>query len=362
MTGRPLRGLCLVLALAGPIVSPAAAKEVDSFTHRHEILAHPAGELDGRPVSDFTPELDRLVHRIAGEVLVRLNEENRRAGRSCRAPRARRRLLRKLSNALGGPTILTRNRLRPIINRHPNHFRIRLRRSVYRDFPPLKSPTMAAASRVRDMMAEAFRFDLEEPGATVRTPILVSSDKISHFFNRSQTLFERLGRRRSEVPAEEDFAAVLAYNLRLEDSIWGTKATGIASWADLVANFQGLRFWIHLLGVDREGRPLADPLGEELGPYVRCSATGWVWERPIALGRYLDPAWDEGQNCSDFRGPVLVEAFRRRIEELERDDPLGRRYRCPVDPQLIRRTARRYGPWADRLINTEGPRVFRPPD
>ncbi len=353
------RRLCLVLTLSLAGLGPAglAAKEVDSFTHRHEILALPAGEIDGRPVTDFTPELDRLVNRIAGDVLSRLNEQDRRAGRSCRAPRARRRLFRKLSNALGGPTILTRNRLRPAINRHPKHFKIRFRRSVYRDFPLSKSPTMAAVSRVRDILAEAFRFDLVEPGAAGRvTPILVSSDKISHFFNRSQTLFEMLGDRR-----ESDIAAVLAYNQGLEDSIWGTKATGVASWADLVANFQGMRFWIHLLGVNLEGRPVADPLESEgLGPYVRCSAEGWVQERPIALGRYLDPAWDEGLNCSDFRAPVLVEAVRRRIGQLERDDPFGRRYRCPVDPELIRRTAGRYGPWADRLINSEGPRVYRP--
>ncbi len=355
-------GCLLLLAIAGHQVW---AKEADSFIHRYEILALPAGELDGRPLTDFAPVLDAQVNRIIARVLARRNAENRR-GRSCDSRHARKRLLTKLRHALGGPLIVTRNRLRPVINRHPNRVKIPFRRSVYRDFPPWKSPTMALVSRVHDVMADAFRFDLEEEvarpgGRTIRrlTPILVSSDKITHFFNRSQGLFDRL-----EAGRAADLDRVLAYNQQLEASTWGTKTTGVGSWADLVANFQGMRFWIHLLGIDVDGKPLPDPLsgpGEEgIDPLVRCTAEGWVQAREFTILSYLDPAWDEGFNCSDYRNPVFVAAFKSRIEELEQDDPHGRRYACPLDPDLIRRAAERYGPYAGRLINPEGPRVYRP--
>ena len=363
---RAVLALGLALSLAAVRPAAVAAKEVDSFTHRYEILALPVGELDGRPVSDFTPVLDPLVNRIVADVLERRNEENRRAGRSCDSRRARKRLFYKLRHALAGPAVVPRNRLRRVITRHPNRVRIRLDRSVYRDFPPWKSPTLAMVSRVYDVMADAFRFDLEEvvageDGRAVRrlTPILVSSDKITHFFNRSQRLFDRLGAGRPS-----DLDRVLAYNQKLEDSIWGTKATGVASWGDLVANFQGMRFWIHLLGRDVDGNPLTDPLTDPgdggLEPLVRCTAEGWVKARELTVASYLDPAWDEGLNCSDYRHPAFVEGFERRIEELRESDPKGRFYGCPMDPELIRRAAERYGPYADRLINREGPRVFRP--
>ncbi len=360
---RRRRTACLVLlALVGLRIG---AKEVDSFTHRYEILALPAGEFAGRPLTDFAPVLDARVNRIVADVLARRNAENRRAGRSCDSRRARKRLFTKLRHALGGPLIVTRNRLRPAINRHPNRVKIPLRRSVYRDFPPWRSPTLALVSRVRDVMADAFRFDLELVGESAgslvrrRTPVLVSSDKITHFFNRSQRLFDRLGAGR---PADLD--RVLAYNQHLEASIWGTRTTGVGAWGDLVANFQGMRFWIHLLGVDVVGRPVPDPLagpGEEaVEPLVRCTARGWEQARELTLGSYLDPAWDEGLNCSDYRDPDFLAAFERRIAELNRNDPHGRFYGCPMDPDLIRRAAERYGAYADRLINLEGPRVYRP--
>ncbi len=342
--------LLILLALAAHQVW---AKEVDSFTHRYEILALPAGELDGRPLADFTPVLDAEVNRVLAGVLVRRNAENRRTGRSCDTRRARKRLFFTLRRSLGGPLIIARNRLRPVINRHPNRVKIPFRRSVYRDFPPWRSPTLALVSRVHDVMADAFRFDFEE------TPILVSSDKITHFFNRSQRLFDRLGAGR---PADLD--RILAYNQQLETGIWGAATTGVGAWADLVANFQGMRFWIHLLGTGAGGSPLPDPLaalGEDaIEPLVSCTAQGWVQAREFTIASYLDPAWDEGLNCSDYRDPDFVAAFDRRIEELERGDPHGRTYCCPVDPDLIRRATERYGPYADRLINPEGPRVYSP--
>lgn len=351
MKGRIAGGLVLLLLAGHPAAAPA--KEVDSFTHRYEILALPEGEFEGRPVTDFAPVLDPQVNRIVDRTLRRLNGENQRAGRSCDSRRARKRLFYKLRHALAGPIIVTRNRLRKVIERHPNRVKIPLKRSVYRDFPVWKSPTLAMVSRVYDVMADAFRFDLGP------TPILVSSDKITHFFNRSQRLFDRLG---AGGPADLD--RVLAYNQKLEDSIWGTKATGVAAWGDLVANFNGMRFWIHLLGKDVRGNPLTDPLadlGEErIGPLVSCTAGGWEKAREFTFRDYVDPAWDEGLNCSDFRHPVFLEALHRRLEELRQNDPQGRFYGCPMDPDLIRRAAERYGPYADRLINLEGPRVYHP--
>ena len=413
-TSKPLRALavlgaalclCLVAARAG------GAKETDSFTHRYEALAFPAGEVDGRPVSDFTGELNAQFRRVFAEVISELNEENRRAAVSCRSERARRRLFQRLSNGLGGP-VLAGNRLRPAITRHPNRVRPSISESIYRDFRPWRSLSLGLARRLGHELAVLFRFDLErtlvgrggrvvrapdgtltvrgpegevpegpfralklEPGVLMDgsrtyhllaggralvesagevrlvTPILVSSDKFSHFFNRSLGLFKRL-----EGSDERSFDHLLRRNLWLEDSLFGSKSTGVAAYGDLVANFQGVRFWIHLLGRGFDGSPLADPLtgaGEE--PLVSCSPDGeWVRNREPDIRDYLDPAWDEALNCSRLRSAVLLGQVRRRIEGLARGDELGRVYECPVDGGLIAEAASGYGRFADRVINSDG--------
>ncbi len=88
-------GVAVGLLVLGP--SAGLAKETDSFTHRYEALAFPVGQVDGRPVSDFTVEFNDQLQRIFSEVLVELNEVNRQSGESCVSDQARRRLFYKLS-------------------------------------------------------------------------------------------------------------------------------------------------------------------------------------------------------------------------------------------------------------------------
>ena len=369
--------LALGAALCLGLLCPAAgwAKETDSFTHRYEALALPTGEVDGRPVSDFTDEFNAQFQRVFAQVLERLNEENPDAGAGCRTPRARRRLFQRLSNGLGGP-ILTGNRLRPAITRQPNHFQPVMAESIYRDFSPWRSISLGLAAKLGHKLAVLFRFDLQqslvdvgggvaravdgrlavlgptgtatatvfrlrdtepkmldhegstyylldngqalvESAGSVRLviPILVSSDKFSHFFNRSLGLFKRLG-----AGADSDLDRVLARNLWLEDSLFGAKSTGVAAYGDLVANFQGMRFWIHLLGRGIDGQPLLDPLEQDgAEPVVECSPTGrWVQMRAVDIRDYLDPAWDEALNCSRMRSRRLLAQVLRRIEGLNR--------------------------------------------
>ena len=409
------RRLALCVALLWP--AAGAAKEADSFTHRFEALAFPEGEADGRAVSDFTAEFNGHFRQIFGELLVELNEENKYRGESCRTDRARRRLFHKASNRLGGPLLVTRNRLRPAINAEPNLLRTEMRDSIYRDFSPWRSISLGLATKLGTKLASLFRFDLERvlvaDGGTIArapdgrlavlgpegvrtaavfrlrdaspailrhegrtyflledgqalteaageirrvTPILVSSDKFSHFFNRSLGLFKRLG-----AGSAEDLDRVVARNNWLEDSLFGSKSTGMAAYSDLVANFQGMRFWIHLLGTGMDGRPLADPLADgPRRPILECSPEGqWVQTRAVDISEYLDPAWDEALNCNRMRSRVLLEQVVRRIEDLNRQADGQRAYRCPVDTGLIAETAARYGRFSEQMINAVGHTTLR---
>jgi hypothetical protein len=199
---------------------------------------------------------------------------------------------------------------------------------------------------------------LVQSGDTIHrlTPIIVSSDKFSHFFNRSMRLFKQL-----RSGHESDLGDTLEANYRLEASILGSLSTGVAAYGDLVANFQGMRFWAHLLGEDLEGRPLVDPLGGgSITPFVNCSeGDQWSQARQVDIQKYLDPSWDEGLNCSKFRSPQLLGMVVRRIEDLNRGDVLGKSYDCPVDPELIRQTAETYGDFSPLLINSQGHQALR---
>jgi hypothetical protein len=405
----PVLGIALCLALCLP--ADGRAKETDSFTNRYEALAFPAGEVDGIPVSDFTGDFNDQFQGVFSQVLAQLNEENRRSGQSCGSDRSRRRLFQRMSNGLGGP-ILAGNRLRPAITHHANRFQPVMSNSIYRDFAPWRSISLGLAAKLGHKLATLFRFDLarvlvdhgggvarapdgrlavlgqrgmatstvyrlrhtepkvlEHAGGTYHlldngqalvesagrvrlvTPILVSSDKFSHFFNRSLGLFKRL-----EGDTERSFDRMLARNLWLEASLFGSKSTGVAAYSDLVANFQGMRFWIHLLGQSVDGLPLADPLAEEgVAPLVECSSEGrWRQTRAVDIRDYLDAAWDEALNCNRMRSRVLLDQVLRQIEALGREDPLGRAYDCPIDAGLITEAAAGYGRFSSRVINSEG--------
>ena len=71
-------------------------------------------------------------------------------------------------------------------------------------------------------------------------------------------------------------------------------ATGVFSYGDLSANFNGMRFWNHML------QKRDDVLGFEYnaGPYVRCEAGKWkTTEFKIDFRNYVDASMDESINC-----------------------------------------------------------------
>tara|TARA_B110001454_G_scaffold219201_1_gene251875 strand:- start:15672 stop:16667 length:996 start_codon:yes stop_codon:yes gene_type:complete len=71
-------------------------------------------------------------------------------------------------------------------------------------------------------------------------------------------------------------------------------ATGVFSYGDLSANFNGMRFWNHLL------QKRDDVLGVayNVGPYVRCEAGKWkTTEFKIDFRNYVDASMDESINC-----------------------------------------------------------------
>lgn len=177
---------------------------------------------------------------------------------------------------------------------------------------------------------------------------LIGVDKIGHFFVEGWAYFET-----AEID-DEGVAAAMTWGEGTETSYFGHYTTGVLSQADLVANFEGLRFWGRVLG--RSDDPLHE--GRRANrPYVRCKRRSlfkkerkWKLVRKLDLDDYVNPAWDEAINCCSYRNEEIAARVRARISELGEAE--GVDYTCPIDPDGCAQARRHYGAqWAPRLLH-----------
>ncbi len=159
--------------------------------------------------------------------------------------------------------------------------------------------------------------------------VLVGADKFSHFFNEGWNYFKI-----SELNKKGVKAALMAGE-RDERGFWGVMTTGVYSYADLVANYQGLRFWRNLVR------------GEF--PIVKCVNENWKVVRKFDWLEYLDQGFDEGYNCSSFRSVAMEEAFKKRVLQLEKET--GREMSCPISIKKCSGLTKKYGAYASMLLH-----------
>ena len=96
------------------------------------------------------------------------------------------------------------------------------------------------------------------PSSTVSLgPWLVGTDKIDHFWIQGYDYFRRS--RQGQQPTR-----AVDWGTRTERGMWGLRTTGVFSYADLAANYDGMRFYTGLLGPgsvlkrDRQGCVVLD--------------------------------------------------------------------------------------------------------
>jgi hypothetical protein len=137
---------------------------------------------------------------------------------------------------------------------------------------------------------------------------------------------------------------------RTERTYFGRYTTGVYSHADLVADFEGMRFWQRVLG------RADDPLHASEKPYVRCGRRfflagerRWRLSRKVDLTRYVTPVWDEAVNCPSYRSREIEARVGARIAELSQAADTD--YSCPVDAAACARARERYGAFAPRLLH-----------
>jgi hypothetical protein len=124
-------------------------------------------------------------------------------------------------------------------------------------------------------------------GSTIRlNEQLIGSDKIGHFISQGRKYYKRYLESGSEAEAAEHSAFT-------ERAIFGQMSNGIYSNADLVANYEGHRFFRSLFEDDvTPGKP----------SILRWESNGWIIQREFDWADHVNEYWDEALNISHFDG------------------------------------------------------------
>ncbi|QRK09057.1 hypothetical protein JQX13_02525 [Archangium violaceum] len=115
----------------------------------------------------------------------------------------------------------------------------------------------------------------------------MGADKLSHFFQTGWKYNKRhQAYRRAGVPEREALERIIRYGVGTEKGSLGLTTTGVFSFADLEANYQGFLFYRSLC--------------EDENPRLVKTPEGWRLRRPFDWREYVSPRLDESINNSAF--------------------------------------------------------------
>lgn len=172
---------------------------------------------------------------------------------------------------------------------------------------------------------EGFSLNIKELSDVVNiNDHLIGLDKMGHFFAEGWQYFELTHYKKYNIDQ------ALKWGEEQEAGKYGYTTTGIFSFADLVANFNGWRFWNKVLLKNND--PLKGAISTLFNkPYIRCKiqfiasiknkkiVKAWEQNTRFNLSEYVDGAWDEGNNCNSYENPVIEEKITLRINNVNSD-------------------------------------------
>ncbi|MGA0266062.1 MAG: hypothetical protein ACO3KY_09275 [Lysobacterales bacterium] len=141
-------------------------------------------------------------------------------------------------------------------------------------------------------------------GPTIRVnDVLIGSDKLGHFLSQGRKYYRRYLRYEDEARAAERSAYT-------ERALFGQMMTGSYSNADLVANYEGHRFY-HSLFQDEvvPGKPAI----------LSWADSGWTIQREFDFADHVNVYWDEALNINHYDSllyPHMEERFRSFCDDL----------------------------------------------
>jgi hypothetical protein len=186
---------------------------------------------------------------------------------------------------------------------------------------------------------------------------VIGVDKLEHLFGMGFNYFNQ------HYLKNKPLLKVLKGGIFKEKTVLGGNrlATGVFSYGDLSANFNGMRFWNHILQLR------SDVLGESqnLGPYVVCRENKWEVnkEKLIDFSKYVDASFDESINCSKFAAKAAIKRFNQMAFDQNNLTEI-KNIQCPKDQSRLDELNKKYSPLISEdpkdlsighwIINNEG--------
>lgn len=255
--------LILLLSLS------AFASEVDQYTFADQ------------PINDITYDLNLRANEYLAKAIQQANSKKCRAG----SRKSERRLYKAMKKYFA------------------NYMKGRLIKDILYTKEFDKRVIPAPQSIFRNWSASdglVMRMHNNKPEAVTLSPVIkmagqeFGSDKLEHMFGMGHIYFNMFYNKNRPLHK------VLQHGIMREKLILGGNflTTGIFSYGDLVANFQGMRFWNAVF------QNAEDVLGENIGPYVICVKGQFVQAKEIDFSIFIDKGLDERVNCSKFATKV----------------------------------------------------------
>jgi hypothetical protein len=236
--------LLVIAALCLPLF--AHAYETDQFTHRLQ------------PLEDSTELLDG-----------RVNQSIEKAIRDWRGPRDERKVVDAVYHDIGGHHWVDRIERWAMQSEDVDRLTLDRYDSIYHGHP-------LWATRVAGLFGV---------GPTIKVnDVLIGSDKLGHFVSQGRKYWRRYQKSGDESQAAEHSAYT-------ERALFGQMTTGVYSNADLVANYEGHRFFRSLFEDDIvPGKPAI----------LQWRGDHWVMQRPFTWADHVNVYWDEALNINHF--------------------------------------------------------------
>ena len=160
-------------------------------------------------------------------------------------------------------------------------------------------------------------------GPTIKVNgILIGSDKLGHFLSQGRKFYRRYQKSLDETKAAEHSAYT-------ERALFGQATTGVYSNADLVANYEGLRFYRSLF---------EDDIIPGKKAILKWTGNGWEIQREFTWADHVNEYWDEALNINHYDA-LLYPRMKQRLEtfcpdyyqapekyDIEDEDALKERY------------------------------------
>jgi len=286
-------------------VSTASGAEVDNFASKHLNLP------------DRAPELNDLANRYLANVIVAVNQ----AAAGCSEEVLFIGLKQVYANHSRG--LLVKDLL---AQKHFPVVYLERKESIYKDWKVYNGFILASPLAKVNKLALSPLIKIGDRDIGV--------DKLEHMFGMGHKYYREYYDKKSSIDK------ILSNGVLWEKTLLGGNmiATGVYSYADLSANFNGMRFWNNMLLKND------DILGSQYnrGPYIQCVDNQWIVNKskPIDFRDYVDESFDESINCSKMATANGRKKFSKQIHSGQFKDLV----KCEENKELLQTLSEKYSP------------------